>query len=240
MVKYACCWLLCCLHLPLFAASNTIIIATQEWINYTNSDGSGYYFALLEHIFPGVERSVTFMPYARSLAMLEQQQVDLVLGAAADDFDDARCGETLVEVDRSDMLISQSFAVNYHSVQDLNGKLVVSRIGYDWADVLPVGTYYKEFSSLEQMVKLLKLGRIDAILDYRSEFEQILSKLGDQDSLVIVDDVVVYGSTFCFAANKRGEYLQLQFDKAMLQMIESGELRALMLKILGNDQDYPY
>lgn len=240
-MKYYCCLLFCCLHFASFAASTTIIIATQEWSNYANKDGSGYYFALLERIFPGYQHSVTFMPYARSLAMLEQQQVDLVLGASVDDFDDARCGASLVEVDRSDMLTSQSLAAGYQSSQDLNGKVVVSRIGYDWSDLLPAGTRYKEYASLEQMIKLLNVGRVDAVLEYRDEIELALLKLdGDYPQLVIVENVVEYGSTFCFAANKRGEYLQQQFDRVMLQMIESGELRALMLDALGDDQDYPY
>lgn len=240
-VKYCCCLLLCCLHLPLFAASTTIMIATQEWTNYVNKDGSDYYFALLERIFPGYQHSVTFMPYSRSLAMLEQQQVDLVFGAAADDFDNARCGASLVEVDRSDMLTSQALATTYHSVQDLNGKSVVSQIGYDWRDLLPAGARYKEYASLEQMIKLLKFGRVDAVLEYRDELESALLKLGgDYQQLVIVDNVVEYGSTFCFAANKRGEYLQQQFERVMLQMIESGELKALMFETLGSAEDYPY
>jgi ABC-type amino acid transport substrate-binding protein len=217
------------------------MIATQEWSNYANKDGSGYYFSLLERAFPGYQYSVTFMPYARSLAMLEQQQVDLVFGASEDDFDDARCGVSLVEVDRSDMLTSQRLASGFRSSLDLNGKYVVSRIGYDWRDQLPAGTRYKEYASLAQMIKLLSVGRVDAVLEYRDEIEQALLKLGgDYQQLVIVDNVVEYGSTFCFAANKRGEYLQKQFDRVMLQMIESGELRALMLETLGSDEDYPY
>lgn len=217
------------------------MIATQEWADYANKDGSGYYFALLERVFPGYQHSVTFMPYARSLAMLEQQQVDLVFGASEGDFDNARCGSFLVEVDRSDMLTSQALAATYHSPQDLNGKFVVSRIGYDWQELLPAGTRYKEFASLEQMIKLLKVGRVDAVLEYRDEIEQALLKLGDDyQHLVMVTNVVEYGSTFCFAANKRGEYLQQQFDRVMSQMIQSGELRALMLEALGSDEDYPY
>ncbi|MEE1676005.1 ABC transporter substrate-binding protein [Agarivorans aestuarii] len=235
------CVLLLCLHCSALAENNSIKIATDEWLNYSNKDQSGYYFSLLQRVYPNHFYNVQFMPYLRSIAMLDQQQVDIVFGGAADDFAHSNCAALPIEIDRSDMLVSPELAEHYHSPKDLIGKQVVSQLGYDWQDHLPEGVSYREYSSLEQMIKLLRHKRVDAILDYREDIYHLLEQKPElAGDYVLVENVLKYSSTFCFAANPRGRYLQTRFDKTLPKLVGNGELRQLMLQTLGSDDNYPY
>ncbi|GAD00339.1 substrate-binding periplasmic protein [Agarivorans albus] len=235
------CFLLLCLHCSAFADSNSIKVATDEWLNYSNKDQSGYYFGLLQRVFPNYSYNVQFMPYLRSIAMLDQQQVDIVFGGAADDFARANCSTFPIEIDRSDMLISPELARHYHSPQDLIGKQVVSQLGYDWQDLLPEGVNYREYASLEQMIKLLHHKRVDAVLNYQEDINYLLEQKPElAGDYVLVKNVLHYSSTFCFSANPRGRYLQTRFDKTIPMLVSSGELKQLMLLELGSDDNYPY
>ncbi|WP_411993290.1 substrate-binding periplasmic protein [Agarivorans sp. DSG3-1] len=225
---------------PFVAASN-INIATDFWEDFSNRNGTGYYFSLVERIFPDYSYTAHFMPYPRSVAMLEKQQVDLVFGASADEFDKANCSQYLIERDVTDMLVSATFANSYQSLDDLVGKLVVSHLGYDWADSLPEGTSYDEYSDLSQMIKLLKVGRVDAILDYRDDVEALLdSSPSLKGDFAFIDSVFGYGTTFCFSTTEKGAMLLNQFEQAMPLLIESGELHQIMMDTTDSDVDYPY
>lgn len=235
------CFLLLCLPCSALADSNSINIATDEWLNYSNKDQSGYYFGLLQRVYPNHFYNVQFMPYLRSIAMLDQQQVDIVFGGAADDFASANCSTFPIEIDRSDMLISPELAEYYSTLKDLIGKQVVSQLGYDWQDLLPEGVNYREYASLEQMIKLLHHKRVDAVLNYQEDINHLLEQKPElAGDYVLVENVLQYSSTFCFAANPRGRYLQTRFDEIMPILVSSGELHQLMQQELGSDDNYPY
>ncbi|UPW18527.1 ABC transporter substrate-binding protein [Agarivorans sp. TSD2052] len=223
------------------SVASNISVATDFWEDYSNKDGTGYYFALLKRVFPEHQYAFHFMPYPRSIAMLEKQQVDLVFGASEDEFDNANCSSYIVEADVTDMLVSEAFYDSYMSLDDLVGKRVVSHLGYDWADSLPEGTKYSEYSDLTQMIKLLKKGRVDAILDYRADIEALLALAPELDGgIAIIDSVLSYGSTFCFAATDKGAELLSQFEQVMPLLIESDELHQIMIDQVDSDVDYPY
>ena len=236
----SCCIFFCLLHSFALYAKD-INVATDLWEGYSSKDGTGYYFAVLKRVFPEHSYSFHFMPYSRSIAMLDKQQVDLVFGASESDFENAYCSKYILEADKTDMLVLASFYRRYGSLNDLVGKHVVSHLGYDWADLLPEGTKYSEYSDLTQMIKLLKKGRVDAILDYRADIEALLAVAPNlADGLSIIESVLSYDSTFCFAATEKGAQLLIQFEQVIPSLIESGELHQIMMEQVDSDADYPY
>ncbi|WP_432455426.1 substrate-binding periplasmic protein [Agarivorans sp. QJM3NY_29] len=232
--------LLCCWWSVSLAAVHSINIATGEWTNYAHRDGTGYYFSLLQRIFPDTSISPHFVPFPRSIALLDHQLVDIALGGSSDDFSSAYCSLYAVEVDRVDMLTTSQFAGSYQSNQDLVGKKVISRLGYNWGELLPRGVVYREYSNLVQMLNLLNLGRVGAVIEYREDIELLLTKMPKPSNFIFIDSVLENNSQFCFVANEKGRDLLKLFDLGMSQLIANGELRQLMIELLGSDENYPY
>lgn len=82
-------------------AASKVTVVTDEWANFTNADGTGYYLELLERIYPApeYELDISFMPYARSLIMVKNNKADVVLGIYQNELPKNQLSQYVVERD---------------------------------------------------------------------------------------------------------------------------------------------
>ncbi|WP_026971231.1 substrate-binding periplasmic protein [Aliagarivorans marinus] len=228
--------LLCLASLP----AKPFSVATEQWQDYSNSDLSGYYFSILNRIFPERDYEVSFVPYLRSIALVRYAAVDMAMGISPDAIPAQFCSPYLVGLETADLALSQELAENWSGLDDLKGKRVYGRLGYDWADTLPASTDYHELADLAVILKLLNSRRIDAVIDYRVDMESTLQQANLGQGFVFIDNVVEFPIHFCFSLSERGQQLRAQFEDEMKALIDSGELRQIMIDTLGSDIEYPY
>jgi len=96
---------------------------------------------------------------------------------------------------------------------------------------------YSEKSDLLSMLKMLRRGRADVVLDYELDIKPLLKEAGLGDDYVFINSVIVNNIHFCFA--KKNKELKNYFDEKFKILFQSGKIRELMIKNIGSDNRLP-
>lgn len=227
---------ICCLLLallvfarPAIAEPTKIQVATASWGGYTETNGEGYYFELLRRAFPAPEwqLEIQFVPFPRSLYMLEREQVDMVLGLYLGDISKGVYSAQKVETEVIDAAVTPELASVWQGIDSLTSRRVQALIAYRFFTLTPVPMYYQETSSLLEMLRQVNVGKIDAVLDYKPDMLPLLQQLDQPRRLVIIEDVLRADVYFAFAKNPKGLKLKQIFDQQFAELEQSGELEAI-------------
>jgi polar amino acid transport system substrate-binding protein len=200
-------------------------VVTDTWVGFTNPDGSGYYFDLLGKIFPPEQwqLNVRYLPYARSLRLLEQNKADIVLGVYAGVVPRGEYCAYPVERDTVDAALTPEMAANWQGLVSLQNKKVKAMISYRFDELVPVPMYYEESANLQDMLNAVNEGHIDAVLDYAPAMIRIREAQQKTWRFVIRKDVLSADAYFVFSDSDKGRMLKLHFDREHKQLIDSGE-----------------
>ncbi|MBT1446120.1 ABC transporter substrate-binding protein [Shewanella sp. JM162201] len=201
-----------------------IRVVTAAWLGYANAEGEGYYFDLLRRAFPAPdwELQVTVVPFARSIQLVKHGKADLVLGLYRGDLAPGLYSAEPVELDKVDVALTPAMARDWHGLDSLAQRKVQAYLAYGFNRLIPEPMYYEETSSLDDMLRNLNDGRIDAVLDYRPGIEAAAGRIGNRQ-FEILDDVISAEVYFGFADTPFGASLKLHFDQAHRELIDSGE-----------------
>lgn len=118
------------------------------------------------------------LPYARALTMLEQGSVDLMLAVQSDRLDHiANCVAAVSDAEIT-VLVRHGMTVN--TLADLSGKRVghLRFADYDPAFAAATDIRKYEFNSYNQGLRMLKIGRLDALVAIRSAIQYTLKNMG--------------------------------------------------------------
>lgn len=225
------CLLLAVLPVSICAAQPIVVnVATASWDDFANRDETGYYFELLQRVFPEPEwqLKVQFMPFARSLYLVEHNRTDITLSVYKGDTKKALLTENTVEVDSIDVAVTAELAATWTGLESLSQKRVQAMLAYRYNMLTPVPMYYEESS----MLNSLNAGRIDAVLDYKSNLLMYVPKLKAPQNFVIIQGVLKAETYFAFANTEKGQMLKHHFDLAHKRLIDSGEQDRLYLETL--------
>lgn len=207
-----------------------ITVVTDMWEDYTNEDGTGFYLDVLREVFPSPQYHliVQYLPYKRAISMIEKGEADITAGVNPGDMPDKYLAMEYVEKDSVDMLVKKEFAENWQGLQSLKNKYVVAKIGYNFEDVFEVPVYYKEKAHLFAMMKMLKAGRVDAVLDYKNDLKKLWDKSGLNDDYVIVERVIVKNAYYAFA--DRSHALKKHFLEVYPALVKSKKILEIGLQ----------
>lgn len=152
-----CCLLLALLTFvwPAIAEPTKIQIATASWGGYTETNGEGYYFEMLRRVFPEPEwqLEIQFVPFPRSLYMLEREQVDMVLGLYLGDISKGIYSAKKVETEVIDAAVTPEQASVWQGMDSLTHRRVQALIAYRFFTLTQVPMHYQENSSLLEMLR---------------------------------------------------------------------------------------
>lgn len=232
---------LCMVFFTAVATAEKVVVVTDEWADYTNRDLSGYYFDLLREVYPEPTYLLDFrfVPYARSLSMVEGKEADIVLGIYQGDVPDVQRSKYIVERDLVDALVTPALASNWKGVESLASKKVVAKNGYDFNKLTDVSMDYSEKASLPSMVQMLAAGRVDAVMDYTADLEPLIKEYKLSDDYRIFRGVVGADVYFGFADTANGKQFQQHFDKEFKRLWDAGRVHELMKKHIGSAETLP-
>ena len=219
---------------------SSINIVTEIWPKFTNKDGSGYYFELLRKVYwpLGVGLNIHYMPYSRAVAELRQGKADVLLGTYDGLFPQPWRSKYPVEQDNLDAALSPELFANWQGTESLNGKRVVAGYGGLLNQFYNLNVEYLEVRSVDSMLKMLRSGRVDAVLDYKLSFLPAFERLGVEPQY-IKESVLSKPLYFIFYDSEKGKKLKAIFDLKMELMIKSGEVKQLLLEEVGEARHYP-
>ena len=223
---------------PAPAQFDTCIIATPEWENQTNSNGTGLFFDLLRAVYEpaGISLQITLVPARRAILMLKQQEIDASLGFYAEEVG-KRIGWNFYQTPKHPLMPERFVAIfkkenmdAWHFPGSLRNARVAWIAGYDFDNRIPVSLDYQKVTSPVQAWSLLNANRVDYYIDSESDSMAAARNLGVNLSAFHIESIWEDKMYPAFAQTKRGAYFMTVFDQRMKALQHSGELARLYAK----------
>jgi len=214
---------------------NLVSVRTAHWEGYTEPDFSGFYFDVLRLVYtkPEFELELKIVSFPASLKMLEGGGTDIALGVYSHEISKAYFSELPVERELLVAVMTAERAANWHGTESLENLRVGSIAGYAFEGRLPVSAHYREFESIDLMLRMLQVGRLDVILDYRPDIEHYMEKMNLP--FVVKGDLPQSAIYFAFRKDARGLALKKHFDLRFKTLLENGKIWELLLNALGDE-----
>lgn len=217
----------------------TLSIATEEWADCTLKDGTGLYFDVIRRVFADQKPKldIKFVPFARSVELLEAAKVDMNIGDYEGDVSKGIYPRYPIDYDDLTVMMPAARKTQFAGESSLRDKKVAWIVDYGYDKYLTVPVQMIEVSDRASGIKMLQSGRVDYYIETKSTIVPALESLGISDkdySLVTVKWIKLY---VCFAKTDRGARLQAIWDKRMPELIRSGALKK-DFQTWGFDESY--
>jgi len=166
---------------PSIASDQIVTVAMEPFPPLINEDGSGYTINMLKKIegMNDLKFSITIMSYARAKMLLETNKVDLIAHTPfkleePDFYDYAQ--ELTWKID----VISDLYAISEEKLKDIaNLEIGIPRGNEDFAaGVLCIPKEHFYVGEIENLLKMLQVGRIDVFWFERVSTMTTLKRLG--------------------------------------------------------------
>jgi len=217
-----------------FAENNPteIILASEEWLNATNRDGTGLYWDIFRAVYEpvGIKTKFIIQSYNGSVKLVERSRVDAAVGIYSDRVQGGLTSQYPFVKDYILALFKKNGLNQWNGQESLQNKKVAWIKGYAFEEYLEIPVIKKEFSSREMILSQLDNDQVDFFLDTRNDIESVLNKGIVEVSQYTVETVLELDRYLVFADNRRGRKLKQIFDSRFPHLVKSGEIERLFVK----------
>jgi polar amino acid transport system substrate-binding protein len=216
-------------------AGNTpqeIILASEEWENATNRDGTGLYCDIVRAVYEpvGIKPKFIIRSYDGSVSLVKQHKADAAVGVHREVIKGALVAKFPFDKHIILVLYRKNRFEQWHGQETLKGKKVAWVKGYAYDEYLEVPIVKEVYSSREQILHRLDANRIDFFIDARNDLEAVLNKGLIDATRFTVEIVMELDRYLAFACNQKGATLKKIFDDRFPQLVESGEIEKIFAK----------
>ena len=203
-----------------------IHLVSEEWLDYTNADGTGVAWDVLRKVFEpaGVKVVTQTMPYSRAIGLVKRGEADAWVGSYKEETDDNLYPRWHFDMDHIYALGLASKPVPSH---DTVGSYRLAWVrGYDYASYLPNVHTFREIQRREGILPMLEHDRVDFYIDAQTEVDYVLGQSSQPERFrrTHVAELPLY---LAFARNEQAKALLDLFDRRMAELVRSGELKAI-------------
>ncbi|MDJ0832965.1 MAG: transporter substrate-binding domain-containing protein [Gammaproteobacteria bacterium] len=213
-----------------------ILIVSESWDKYTNTDGSGLFLDITRAIFEpqGIDLDIEFLPYKRALLRLQARTADAMFGT----YSAEKEGKDYLITPLNPIDKEQTVAIYKPGTTDQwqgplslkDARLAWVR-GYDYHENLPIKVNgYAEVANSEQGLSMLQAGRFDFFLDHAGELYDTIARTGFDTSDYQTNTVLEENVYMAFAKTSRGERLASLYDDGFNMLKRNGKLKAIFDK----------
>jgi polar amino acid transport system substrate-binding protein len=212
-----------------------ILMVSEEWLDYTNADGTGLAWDVLRRVFEPIGYRVRTRtePYTRAVGLVQRAEADLWVGSYKE--------ETQSLYPRWNYDTDHVYALGLASgpapqASNLGQYKLAWVHGYEYQRYLPGIKHYTEVLRRNGILSMLDLGRADYYIDAQTEIEGLLKEASHPAAykMTHVAELPLY---IGFSNTAKGRRLRLAFDQRMDSLVPSGQLRELFAKW---QQPYPF
>lgn len=225
---------LCSSTVPALADSNPneIIMASEEWTNATNRDGTGLYWDIFRAVYEpvGIKTKFIIQSYDGSVKLVKKNQVDAAVGIYPERVRGALFSRYPFVKDYVLALFKKNKLSQWEGPESLQNKKVAWIKGYAYDEYLEIPVIKKEFYYRDNILRRLDNDQVDFFLDTRNDMESVLSKGIVEISQYTVETVLELDRYLVFADNRKGKKLKKIFDIRFPHLVESGEIERLFAK----------
>ncbi|CRN06662.1 polar amino acid transport system substrate-binding protein [Pseudomonas sp. URIL14HWK12:I3] len=213
-----------------------IRLVSEEWVDYTNADGTGVAWDVMRKVFQpaGIEVVPQSAPYSRAIGLVKRGEADAWVGSYKDESEDNLYPRWHFDVDHIYALgLASKPAPTLATIGDY--RLAWVR-GYAYGKYLPRVREYREIQRREGILPMLEHDRVDFYVDAMTEVDYVIGQSSQPDRFRRTH-VVELPMYLAFARSQRGEALRDVFDKRMAELVRSGELKPIFERW---KQPYPF
>jgi polar amino acid transport system substrate-binding protein len=226
--------LLLCVLLPSFSFAEskptTFNLSSEEWVDYSNTDGSGYYFDLYRMIYQpeGVELVIAVGSYDRGVNAVKLQRADGWIGAYWEDVDFALYPDQEKHLGYDQVVVVTPKGKGLDSMDALAGKTLGWMKGYGFEGSLKIKVKDYEVKDRQTGIKLVQAGRLDGFLDSRDEIEEAFAEGTYNIDEFEIHDIFKLYLYPAFVKSAKGEQLRDIWNRRYEALKDNPEFIALM------------
>jgi polar amino acid transport system substrate-binding protein len=213
-----------------------IVLVSEQWNGYTETDGSGLGWDLMREIFEpaGVKVASRTEPYTRAVGLVQRGEADAWVGAYEHEVEGTLYPKWHYDTDEIYALGLASNPVP--TLKTLGSYRLAWVRGYEYQHYLPNVVHFNEVARRDHILPMLDHARADLYIDARPEVDFILGQTSEPQRFrtTYLMSIPLFLS---FADNARGRFLRDVFDQRMAQLVHSGKLRPIFARW---KQPYPF
>jgi len=224
-------------------AADTIRLRADDWCPFNCSEQKkGYGVEVAEQVFAAAGHTIQYQlaPWSRSLEDCLRGEVEAVIGAALVDSPELVFGDEPIGQWDSTFVVKAGNPWRYDGVGSLERVKLAAIIGYIYME--PVGAYVEANKKnkarvtqvggtqpLDQSLKMVAAGRVDAAMESRTVLDYKLRKLGLAESLAIAGGTRSGPIYVAFSPKhpKARDYGRI-LDQGIREMRADGRLQAIL------------
>jgi len=203
-----------------------VMLASEEWNDYTNKDGSGLAWDVLRQVFQpaGITLQTRSVPYTRSVGLAQRGEVDGWVGSYRDEATGVLYPHWNFDSDHIYALGLASTPAP--TVATLGNYRLAWVRGYKYEEYLPNVHRFNQIERRDGILPMLQHARADFYIDALTEAKYVLNQADDPSKFTLthIAELPLY---IGFADNERGRALMAVFDQRMAALVKSGELKAI-------------
>jgi polar amino acid transport system substrate-binding protein len=225
---------LCLNSIPTNAGNSPaeIIMASEEWTNATNRDGTGLYWDIIRAVYEpvGIKTKFIIQSYNGSVKLVKKNRVDAAVGIYPELIPGALFSQYPFIKDYVLVLFKKNKLDQWNGQESLENRKVAWVTGYSYDEYLEVPVIKHEISNRNDILRRLDNDRVDFFLDTRNDLESVLNRGNAEISRYTVETVLELDRYLVFADNTKGKKLKKIFDYRFPRLVESGEIERLFVK----------
>ncbi|MBA6142016.1 ABC transporter substrate-binding protein [Pseudomonas sp. p99-361] len=203
-----------------------IQLVSEEWIDYTNADGTGVAWDVLRKVFEpaGVKVVTQSAPYSRAVGLVKRGEADAWVGSYKEENGDNLYPRWHFDMDH---IYALGLASKPVPTSQNVGKYRLAWVrGYDYGSYLPDVHEFREIQRREGILPMLEHDRVDFYIDSQTEVDYVLNQSSQPERFrrTHVAELPLY---LAFARNDQAKALRDLFDKRMAELVRSGELKPI-------------
>lgn len=207
-------------------------MASEEWTNATNRDGTGLYWDIFRAVYEpvGIKTKFIIQSYDGSVKLVKKNQVDAAVGIYPNPVQGALFSQYPFVKDYVLVLFKKNKLNQWNGQESFQNKTVAWIKGYAFDEYLEIPVIKREFSSRDDILRRLDNDQVDFFLDTRNDIESVLNKGIVEVSQYTVETVLELDRYLVFANNRKGKQLKRIFDNRFPHLVKSGEIERLCAK----------
>jgi polar amino acid transport system substrate-binding protein len=207
-------------------------MASEEWINATNRDGTGLFWDIFRAVYEPVGIKTKFVIYSfnGSVSLVKNNRVDAAVGIYPAMIEGALYSHYPFVTDYVLALYKKNRIEQWNGQITLQDKKVAWIKGYSYDKYLDVPVVKAEFDRREEILRRLAQNHVDFFMDTRNNMESVLNQGIIEVSRYTVEPVLELDRYLVFARNIKGQKLKNVFDHRFPRLVLSGEIEKLFAK----------
>ncbi len=212
----------------------TINIVTPSWKAQTNKDGTGLLFDIIRSVYEpvNIKMEYKFVPWARAEKMIQEKKADSMLCASKKE--DRLTPNYPMFVEYICALFKKENIKKWEGLKTLNGKSAIWLRGYAFpADLNMKGVKLKKWDEIDSYQEgwgLIDKGRADFFLDVLVDMEPYIKANKIDMKPYQLEMIWTSNAYMSFAKTEKSKKLIEIYDKQIMKMFKSGELKKLYEK----------